>query len=1107
MDGGVRRLGRYEIVRPLGEGGAGEVYEAVLNGPGTFTRRVALKVLKRQGEALRREARIGGLLRHRNLVDMYEVGQVDGRWFCAMELCEGGALSQYAPLPPRAVVEVGLQVCAAMRYAHEARGLVHLDIKPSNLLLADGVVKVADLGIAQAQGFVNDGRLRGTPGYIAPERASGGCDPRADIYALGVTLAVLAGGAAGAAGVTLGGFSTLSALESDSLVGTLASGGASDGRVLAPDWLAPVVERCLAEEPGERWPDMAALAEALRGLAVGGTSLWDTVGWSPALAQPDEPGLGASDAFFGRAEALGDIAERLAAPSLLTLKGPAGVGKSRLAAAVARGWEGQAWFCELAGARTLDGLLFAVARCLDVPLARGSAEAQAAQLGDALAARGDVVLVLDDVEPGLGLSPTVARWRERCEALRIVVTSREPLGLRGEQVLEVGPLSEDAAQALLVERALRRGVDIAGEPALLALARRLDCLPLALELAAGRLGVLSVQDVLEDFRLSLLRTGGSGRHDTLLAAMAGSWRRLTEVERAWLSQLSVFAEGFTLEAAEAVLAPDGASILDVVDELVRRSLVAVGAGGRFKLLLTIQDYAAERLAEPTLIERRHGQHFAAYGARAVVDREGRGALKARRALALEVDNLAAACRRAIERGDGAIAVDTLVALWAVMGSQGPFGVAASLGERVIALPGLSERERARALSVLGDARRYLGGMDASRASLEAGLEAARGAGAVGVEGEILRGLGALASEQGQHAAAIMRFEEALVVHREAGDARGESRTLTNLGVLYRRGSRFEEAARCFESALRAHRAIGSRRWEGIVLSGLGDLHADQSEPAAALRRYTEALEALQDAGDRRSVGITLDSLGELHREQGRMTEALRCLEEALAIPRRLGDRRSEAQALNGLAIFHHNRGALSEARARYEPALAIFDALDDARSAAIVRNNLGLIHKEEGRHVEAMAAYDDAMAAHRAGGNRMWEGRTLLNIGDLRAEQGRREAALSCYKQALQIQRQVSDRRSEGEALRKLGVLYAEAGQRDEASAHYQAALAIHRAIGNRRSEGIALQNLADLKLAAGDTAAALSDLQVALAIHQEVENEAWAALARATLVEIIGRS
>lgn len=163
------RIGRYELGAVLGRGGAGWVHASELVGPDGQRRPVAVKVLHAGGDALRREARLGGLLRHRNLVDVYEVGEHEGVWFCAMERC-AGSLAAHLPLPPRAVVEVGLAVCAALQYAHDELGLVHLDLKPENLLFADdGTVKVADLGIARARGFDTHTKYAFTTSPIAPE--------------------------------------------------------------------------------------------------------------------------------------------------------------------------------------------------------------------------------------------------------------------------------------------------------------------------------------------------------------------------------------------------------------------------------------------------------------------------------------------------------------------------------------------------------------------------------------------------------------------------------------------------------------------------------------------------------------------------------------------------------------------------------------------------------------------------------------------------------------------------------------------------------------------------------------------------------------------------
>ena len=181
-------IDRFTLGRELGRGAFGAVFAADQTLPDGSSRTVALKV-QAGSDTLQHEARIAGQLRHRNIVDVYELGASDGHAWCAMELCPGGSLASHRPLSPRALVEVGMQVCAALEYAHEALALVHRDIKPENLLLDGATVKLGDLGISSARGFARDGRVSGTPAYMAPEQHAGGpVDARTDLYALARTL-------------------------------------------------------------------------------------------------------------------------------------------------------------------------------------------------------------------------------------------------------------------------------------------------------------------------------------------------------------------------------------------------------------------------------------------------------------------------------------------------------------------------------------------------------------------------------------------------------------------------------------------------------------------------------------------------------------------------------------------------------------------------------------------------------------------------------------------------------------------------------------------------------------------------------------------------------
>ena len=201
----MRVVGRYQLVRLIGTGGSGEVWEAVLVGPHGFRRSVALKLLKagrmdaRHRESLIQEARLGAALHHPNVVATYELGESDGRLYIAMELVRGYTaaelLNKRGPLAVPSIVAIGVQACAGLHHIHHHGGLVHRNVKTSNLLVdRASVVKVADLGISTT---ARSGEYSGTPGYMAPEQISGGpVDRRADLFGLGVTLCTLAMGSA-----------------------------------------------------------------------------------------------------------------------------------------------------------------------------------------------------------------------------------------------------------------------------------------------------------------------------------------------------------------------------------------------------------------------------------------------------------------------------------------------------------------------------------------------------------------------------------------------------------------------------------------------------------------------------------------------------------------------------------------------------------------------------------------------------------------------------------------------------------------------------------------------------------------------------------------------
>lgn len=951
----ARTLGRYRLLAPIGRGAHGTVYQAEQTGPGHLVRTVALKVLADGSADLWHEARLGGLLRHPHLVDVYEVGEADGQAFCAMEWCEGGPLTRWMPLPPQAVVDTGLQACAALAHAHEQLGIVHLDLKPANLFLGRDGVKVGDWGIARAQGV---GPVSGTRGYMAPEQRRGDpVDARTDVYALGVTLARLAQPRVRAPRTYAppSGDSTFHLTEA-------AAPDPGDGAIDAPAWLREVVRRCTAPDPDDRYPSMEALAEALGHLEVDGPGLRDLVG--PAPAEPVR-----AVALFGR-DALRDAVEAQlgAHRGLVTLKGPPGVGKSQLARAVAARRPGRVVWCDLDGVERLDDALRGLARELGLALAGDRPAEQLQRLGHVLRAQGEVLVVFDNVGPDLE-QPEAFDGFDPGPDVRWLATSRHPLHVAGERVVDVPALPLDACRTLFWATARGRGVEPSDHPELDGLFERLDRLPLAIELVAGRLGVLSLDEVIANTRLGFLRSGREGRHATLHTALALSWQLLTPAERRALQALAAFHGPVPMPAIEALLAPHGEP-LDLLEALSERSLLRPD-GARFTVLSTVRDYVGEVGPDRRAAERDHAAWFGGFARPDDLPRLwGHGGHRRWELLASASDDAYLACTRALHDGDGPTAVACLEAWWAVAALRGPFARGADLAARLLDSLDLAPREAAATHRVRGHALRLAGAPAEAEPPLEAalaladahdlpveGLQAAialsgalvslsRAPDAYALlerwveraEGRVPPGLlavglaqwGALGGHPGDLRA--QRLARAAALARTSGHRRPEGMALQVLGALDHMGGRPEPAERRYRAALRVFEAIGDRRFTTIVASNLSMLLAASGRHAAALDVLAGALEACVEMGDRRQEVVTRIAIGEAHIEQNDGAAALPFLEQALALALASGIAQRAAVATLDLA----RAWALQGDRLRAEDALLRAPQLHELPAAELL---------------------------------------------------------------------------------------------------------------------------------------------------------------------------
>jgi predicted ATPase/class 3 adenylate cyclase/Tfp pilus assembly protein PilF len=667
--------------------------------------------------------------------------------------------------------------------------------------------------------------------------------------------------------------------------------------------------------------------------------------------------------FVGREREIGAVGDLLDAHRLVTLTGTGGCGKTRLALQVAAGLGAVhpdgVWFVDLAP--LTDPALVPQVVLAAMGLREAPSRPALATLTDHLGAK-TVLLLLDNCEHLVEACARVADALLRaCPCLRVLATSREALGVAGETAWRVpslavpdpdpgraepiGRLAEYEAVRLFVDRAAQVQPAFAltdrNAAAVAQVCRRLDGVPLALELAAARVRVLAVEQILArlDDRFQLL-TGGSRtalpRQQTLRAALDWSHDLLSEPERALLRRLSVFAGGWTLEAAEAVCAPvDPASPrsarlgpsepLDVLTGLVDKSLVLVDetpAGMRYRCLETIRGYGLERLAEAGEAEpvrRQHAGYFLALAVAAEPHLTGAEQVTWLGRLTAEHDNLRAALRWTQERGQGEMGMRLAGALWRFWMVRGHVR---------------EGYERLAALLATGPPSET-----APRA-------------------KALLGAGVLVHYQGEQTTAEQLLAESLAAYRALGDRRGSANALTGLGIVAHALGDDAAARPLHEESLAILRELGDRHGVAVALNNLGQVLTARGDYAAARASYEESLALRRDSGDALGIATALMNLGWLDYLQGDYGAARGRHEESLAISRRVGGRLRVAQSLINLANLARERGEYATARAMYQESLTILTELD---------NRLDLAEALEG--VAALAAVQTEPArAVRLGG-------------------------------------------------------------------------------------------------------------------------------------------
>lgn len=755
--------------------------------------------------------------------------------------------------------------------------------------------------------------------------------------------------------------------------------------------------------------------------------------------------------FVGRAREVADLCNSIVDGRQLTLTGTGGVGKTRLAIEVAarlvQDFPDGVWLADLSVLADAALVPQAVAAVVDVR--EESGRPLAAALGDYFLAK-HALLLLDNCEHVAGACAQLAEHLlRRCPDLHVLATSREVLGMHGERVQRVASLSapdlrrpdpavevgQYDAVRLFVERAglSQPGFDLTDEnaPMIGRICAHLDGIPLAIELAAARLASLSVDAIATrlDRRFQLL-TGGTrtalSRHQTLRAAMEWSYDLLSEPERALLRRLSVFAGGFTLEAAQALGAAEHADEMDVLEllgRLVDKSMVQLdkpAGAARYRLLETVREFVRAKLVEAgeaDAARRQHATFFLGLAERAEPELRGPKQASWLDRLEVEHDNLWAALEWSLgqETDDtGLRLAAALSGYWHGRGylsegrewleraqrhgcegsaafakvlegaarlafAQDDFERAVTLMEQAVPLSRTAADPRTLMLSLawLGHAAWHRGDRDRGIALCAESRALCRSAGPSWATAVTLAEIATVALHEGDADRGIPLLEESLALFRKAGDSAGIAQCLHQLGVEATNQGDYAKAASLMEEALELQRHLGRKPAVQASLVRLGRnalLRGQYREAIALLESGTVLAEELGKTWDapyrKASLGLAVLATGDVAR-------AAALFEESLAIQERSGYRGSgsyragSADSQLGLGIVARCREDYARARALLEEGLASFRAAGDAEGASAALYQLALVAHGEDDADRAAALLRESLASRRVRADRL----------------------------------------------------------------------------------------------------------------------------------------
>lgn len=925
-----RLIEHYEILEKLGSGGMGIVFRAM---DLTLAREVALKFLPRRynsnpamKQRFTREARAAAALDHPHIGGVFEVGETaDGQLYIAMPFYRGKTLKtkiSEKSITIKNAVEYAAQIADGLAHAHQ-KGIVHRDIKPENIMICDdGGLKILDFGVAKIadSDVTQKGILLGTISYMSPEQAAGETvDPRTDLWSLGLVLYEM-----------LTGRQPFKNDEISTMISTILlrepTPVAQITKNISPE-LNKIVLRSLKKSKSERYQTAQKFLEDLRSVENSPADENDLPKidleperFAPLEVKKETPNNLPAELtpLVGRGREIVEIKNLLQTENvrLVTLSGIGGTGKTRLSQKIAREFLGEfrdgVFFVDLSAIFKTDLVAPEIAQILKI---KESGSEQIETILKNFLADKKILLVLDNFEQIARASPFVAELLIAAENLKILVTSRNILQVRGEYEYKVSPLdlpdsksfhndeslAQYASTTLFIQRAkaAKSDFELSGEniSMIVEICKKLEGLPLAIELAAARIKVFSPKDLLGrlDDQLKILTSGAKDlpvRQQTMRNAIAWSCDLLGESEQKLFRQFSVFVGGATLEAIEEICGETETDVFETVLSLTDKSLLrrkeSADGSFRFQMLEVVRQFGDEKAretGEEKSFRQSHADYFLKLAERFEPNLRAAEQAKWLDLLEEEHGNLRAAFDYFLECD-----VEKCLNLTGAI-------------HRLWSVHGHYTEGRNRIENVLGKSR------NASKTARTKALIPAAD----------------LAWSQGDFDAAAKFYRECLELSREIGDKRKIAQSCNGLAITKLNQNEFD-IRHLLEESLQIGREFADKPIIGVALMGLGELSRLEGKNQDARIFYEEIVDEAGKDGDAFNLLYALFNLGSVSCMDGDAEKAFNQLTESLKIAKELGSVRAVADCLDGF-------GFAETVSKNYEKAAKLFGAAEALRES------------------------------------------------------------------------------------------------------------------------------------------------------------------------------